>query len=287
MLAGAEFGGAAAELAGEDAAEVVAIGEAAVDGDLINAFIAQGERLRRAANAGGEDVGGRGGSCVAAKGANEFFDTHAGAAGEDRIGQFRLGRAMDEGENLLETLRKCGRGGNFDGCEGCMKQGGAVMVKTVFAPLRRRFAVSGDEGVEQGFEQGIDSDDLGLPQRVADGVGEGEVDPEVTGGKGAAAVEDGIGGDEEGGAGFKGDGLIPMTDVATGLGVVVEAPEGAVHAFVVPVFQGGLVAAFVQKEGGTAGLSGAGEAHAEGGGVIEVIAPGLHGGTRIRHRGKR
>ncbi len=74
VLALAEFGGAAAGLAGEHAGEVVAVGEAVFDGDLVDGFVGEREGFGGEAEAGGEDVGGGGLADVLAEGADEGLE---------------------------------------------------------------------------------------------------------------------------------------------------------------------------------------------------------------------
>jgi len=108
VLALAEFGGAAAVLAGEHAGEVVAVGEAVFDGDLVDGFMGESEGFTGEAEAGGEDVGGGGLADVLTEGADEGFEGQPGAFGEEVVGEAAVGRAGDEGEDLDERL---GEGG--------------------------------------------------------------------------------------------------------------------------------------------------------------------------------
>ena len=105
--------------------------------------------------------------------------------------------------------------------------------------------------------------------------------PEVGGGSGGAAVEDGVRGDEDSGVGAEGDFLVLELDVTARGGIEVEAPEGAVDAWVVPVLKRVEVAAVVDDEGGPTGGGGAGEVDAEVGGVVEVFGAVAHDQTQI------
>ena len=138
-----------------------------------------------------------------------------------------------------------------------------------------------DEAGEEGEEGRGDAEGDGMCRNGHSGTGGGEVQPEVGGGSGGAAVEDGVGGDEDSGVGAEGDFLVLGLDVAAWGGIEVEAPEGAIDAFVVPVLQGVEVAAVVDDEGGPTGGGGAGEVDTEVGGVVEVFGARVHDQTQI------
>ncbi len=75
--------------------------------------------------------------------------------------------------------------------------------------------------------------------------------------------------------------MVLELDVTAWGGIEVEAPEGAIDAFVIPVLQGVEVAAVVDDEGGPTGGGGAGELDSEVGGVVKVFGARVHDQTQI------
>jgi hypothetical protein len=281
VLALAEFGGAAAGLAGEHAGEVVAVGEAVFDGDLVDGFVGESEGFGGEAEAGGEDVGGGGLADVVAEGADEGLEGEAGAFGEEVVGEACVGGAGDEGEDVDEGLGEGGWVGGFEVGEDEVEEGGAEVEEGVVAGIGGRLLVGFDEAGEEGEEGRGDAEGDGMCRNGHSGTGGGEVQPEVGGGSRGAAVEDGVGGDEDSGVGAEGDFLVLELDVTAWGGIEVESPEGAIDTFVVPVLQGVEVAAVVDDEGGPTGGGGAGEVDTEVGGVVEVFGARVHDQTQI------
>lgn len=109
--------------------------------------------------------------------------------------------------------------------------------------------MGGDEAGEEGAQGPGDAEGDGSSRNGHSGAGGGEVQPEMGGGLGATAIEDGIGGDQDGGISVEGEALAVELEVAAGCEVEVEAPKGTVDVLVVPVFDGVSVAAVVNDEG--------------------------------------
>lgn len=116
---------------------------------------------------------------------------------------------------------------------------------------------------------------------MAAGARDGEVQPEVAGFDRTAAIENGVGGNEDAGLRLERDFAFAVNEVAAGFGVVVEAPEGAVHAFVIPIGECGLVAAFVNEEGGPTCLGDPCEIDAPRRGVVQILPAFGHEESQI------
>ena len=265
-----KFGGAAADVAGEHAAEVVAIGVAVVGSDLIDAVGGEQECTLGEAEAGGGDVGSGRGAQVLAEPGGEAVRSHADAAREAGDAEIGIGVVFNQVEQSVQWIGEGRRERLIEIGEGEMEGGGAVMKEATVAEMAGGL-VHQCGGCGEGVSQQV-TDWNGLwCAEAARGRGEGEVDVKVIGRMIGAAVEEAIGGYENDVVGVELNGASGSLNKGSGGQVVVEPPKGAVDAVMMPVGQLALIAADVDQKVGGGDLSDTGEVDTFQGGEIEVV----------------
>ena len=108
-------------MAAEDAREVVAIGEAAVGGDLFDAAVGQGKELRGVIGAGLLHVDGRRAAGVLLELADEDALAHDCAPGENGIAEVAGELAVQEAQDIVKALGGLGSDGNLEPGEGAVQ----------------------------------------------------------------------------------------------------------------------------------------------------------------------
>ena len=254
------------------------VGKARLDSDLINGFVRQRQGLTCQTYARGEDVGGRCLAGVLAEAADEPLDAHASAFGEEVVRQLRVRRTGDEREDLRKSLGERLRG-RIELCKDDVQQRGGEMEQTMAVSA----ALMGvDELHEQAAHGVFDRKKHGIDRKRHTGSVGGEVQPVVTGAHGADAVENGVGGDQDGVFRLQRDLAALEDDMAAWLGIVIEAPEGRIDALMVPILQRGLVAAFMDQERRPTGRGDTRKINTPRCCVVKVFAPIRHNQTQVR-----
>jgi hypothetical protein len=242
----------AAEVAAEDAGKVIAVGEAAIGGDLLDGAVGEGKELRGVFRAGLLHVEGGRRAGVLLEPADKNTLAHHGAAGEDGIGEIAGELAVQEAQHVIEPLRCLGRDGNLERGESAVQQRGGVVIEMLAGERGIGGRARGDDAFDQGPKQRRERERSGSPGKSAGRLQRTEVQPQVRRARCAHAIEWRGVGDEQQAVGLKWKGLVAEMDVAAGRAIVIKAPEGAEHAGMVPVRAAREIAALVDGESGEA-----------------------------------